>query len=148
MPLYEYQCDVCEHRFERIQKFSDPLVDTCPKCGGVVHKLQSSPAFQFKGSGFYITDYAKKDEGSAKAEDVKAEKAEKAEKADKSEKADKTEKADKSEKAVKSETAATSERADKRDTPTKADKSSSSSDSASSTSTGTTSTPPSSTKSS
>src|SRR4026207_571272 len=61
MPLYEYKCDACGHSFEKIQKFSDPLVDTCPVCGGVVHKLMSSPAIQFKGSGFYITDYAKKD---------------------------------------------------------------------------------------
>ena len=61
MPLYEYLCDACGHRFERIQKFSDPLVAVCPKCGGAVHKLMSSPAIQFKGSGFYITDYAKKD---------------------------------------------------------------------------------------
>ena len=60
MPLYEYQCDACSHRFERIQKFSDPHVDTCPKCGGAVRKLLSSPAIQFKGSGWYITDYAKK----------------------------------------------------------------------------------------
>jgi putative FmdB family regulatory protein len=59
MPLYEYQCDACQHRFERIQKFSDPLVDTCPACGGPVHKLLSSPAIQFKGSGWYITDYAR-----------------------------------------------------------------------------------------
>lgn len=61
MPLYEYECDSCGHRFEKIQKFSDPLVDTCPKCGKSVHKLMSSPAIQFKGSGFYITDYAKKE---------------------------------------------------------------------------------------
>ena len=61
MPLYEYLCDACGHRFEKIQKFSDPLVAVCPKCGGAVHKLMSSPAIQFKGSGFYITDYAKKD---------------------------------------------------------------------------------------
>ena len=60
MPLYEYECDACAHRFERIQKFSDPLVDVCPKCGGTVRKLLSSPAIQFKGSGWYITDYAKK----------------------------------------------------------------------------------------
>ena len=60
MPLYEYECDSCAHRFERIQKFSDPLVDVCPKCGGVVRKLISSPAIQFKGSGWYITDYAKR----------------------------------------------------------------------------------------
>jgi putative FmdB family regulatory protein len=61
MPLYEYQCDACGHRFEAIRKFSDPPIETCPTCGSVVHKLQSAPAFQFKGSGWYITDYAKKD---------------------------------------------------------------------------------------
>jgi putative FmdB family regulatory protein len=69
MPLYEYQCDACGHRFEKIQKFSDALETTCPKCGGVVHKLMSSPAIQFKGSGFYITDYAKKDYVSASKAD-------------------------------------------------------------------------------
>lgn len=61
MPLYEYQCDSCNNRFERIQKFSDPPIETCPVCGkGPVRKLLSSPAIQFKGSGWYITDYAKK----------------------------------------------------------------------------------------
>jgi len=65
MPLYEYECDSCGHRFEVIQKFSDALVDTCPKCGSKVHKLMSSPAIQFKGSGFYINDYAKKDSNAA-----------------------------------------------------------------------------------
>ena len=59
MPLYEYECEACSSRFEKIQKFSDPLEDTCPKCGGHVHKLMSSPAIQFKGTGWYITDYAK-----------------------------------------------------------------------------------------
>src|SRR3954447_20807594 len=61
MPLYEYECDACGKRFERIQKYSDPLADTCAHCGkGPVRKLLSSPAIKFKGSGFYITDYAKK----------------------------------------------------------------------------------------
>jgi putative FmdB family regulatory protein len=60
MPLYEYECVTNGHRFERIQKFSDPLVDACPTCGSEVRKLLSSPAIQFKGSGWYITDYAKK----------------------------------------------------------------------------------------
>jgi putative FmdB family regulatory protein len=61
MPLYEYQCEACGHRFEKIQKFSDPLVEECPNCGQKqVHKLVSSPAIQFKGTGWYITDYAKK----------------------------------------------------------------------------------------
>ena len=60
MPLYEYKCESCEHRFERIRKFSDPPLESCPQCAGPVKKLLSSPAIQFKGSGFYITDYAKK----------------------------------------------------------------------------------------
>lgn len=61
MPLYEYQCEACQKRFEKIQKFSDPQIEVCPNCGkGPVRKLLSSPAIQFKGSGFYITDYAKK----------------------------------------------------------------------------------------
>lgn len=69
MPLYEYECDACGHRFEVIQKFSDPLADACPKCGGTVHKLMSSPAFHLKGTGWYATDYAKKDSGApAKAD--------------------------------------------------------------------------------
>ncbi len=59
MPLYEYQCDECDHRFEVIQKFSDAPVETCPKCGAPVKKLLSSPAIQFKGSGWYVTDYAR-----------------------------------------------------------------------------------------
>jgi len=61
MPLYEYQCDACGRRFEKIQKFSDAPLEVCALCGkGPVHKLLSSPAIQFKGSGWYITDYAKK----------------------------------------------------------------------------------------
>jgi putative FmdB family regulatory protein len=61
MPLYEYECEACGTRFEKIQKFSDPPIDVCEKCGkGPVNKLLSSPAIQFKGSGWYITDYAKK----------------------------------------------------------------------------------------
>lgn len=61
MPLYEYLCKVCHHRFEKIQKFSDPLVTECPECGeDEVEKVISAPAVQFKGSGWYVTDYAKK----------------------------------------------------------------------------------------
>ena len=63
MPLYEYQCEKCEHRFEIIQKFSDAPVSNCPKCDGAVTKLPSSPAIQFKGTGWYITDYARKPRG-------------------------------------------------------------------------------------
>ena len=61
MPLYEYECDACSRRFEVIQKFSDPPVDVCKECGkGPVRRLLSSPAIQFKGSGWYVTDYAQK----------------------------------------------------------------------------------------
>lgn len=60
MPLYEYECKKCHHRFERIQKFSDPHVKKCPDCGGPVEQVVSAPAVQFKGSGWYVTDYAKK----------------------------------------------------------------------------------------
>jgi putative FmdB family regulatory protein len=61
MPLYEYRCEACEHRFEVIQKYSDSPIAVCPVCGkGPVEKLLSSPAIQFKGTGWYITDYARK----------------------------------------------------------------------------------------
>ena len=69
MPLYEYECRACGNRFEQIQKFSDPPVEKCPVCGAPrVRKLMSSPAIQFKGSGWYITDYAKKDQPAAKGD--------------------------------------------------------------------------------
>jgi putative FmdB family regulatory protein len=60
MPLYEYQCESCGGRFEVIQRFSDPPVEVCQTCGGHVRKLLSAPAIQFKGSGWYVTDYARK----------------------------------------------------------------------------------------
>jgi len=60
MPLYEYECEKCGHRFEKIQKFSDKMIKKCPECGGRVEQMISSPAFQFKGSGWYVTDYANK----------------------------------------------------------------------------------------
>src|SRR5438874_11461057 len=64
MPLYEYECKKCHHRFERIQKFSDPHVKKCPECGGAIEQVLSAPAVQFKGTGWYVTDYAR---GSSKA---------------------------------------------------------------------------------
>lgn len=60
MPLYEYECQKCGHRFEKIQKFSDKPITKCPQCGGKVEQLISPPAVQFKGSGWYVTDYARK----------------------------------------------------------------------------------------
>ena len=77
MPLYEYACEACGNRFERIQKFSDPHVELCPNCGELkVRKLLSSPAIQFKGSGFYINDYARK--GAGNPEGAKTDEAPKA----------------------------------------------------------------------
>jgi putative FmdB family regulatory protein len=68
VPLYEYECKRCHHRFERIQKFSDPLVKKCPKCKtGRVEKLISAPAVQFKGTGWYVTDYGGKKGGGEKS---------------------------------------------------------------------------------
>jgi putative FmdB family regulatory protein len=67
MPIYEYRCTKCGHRFESIQKVSDPPLTKCEKCKGKVERLISSPAIQFKGSGWYITDYARK--GSSGASD-------------------------------------------------------------------------------
>ena len=60
MPLYEYRCKKCHHTFEKIQQFSDRPVKKCPQCGGPVERLLSAPAVQFKGSGWYVTDYAHK----------------------------------------------------------------------------------------
>jgi putative FmdB family regulatory protein len=60
MPLYEYECGGCGKRFELIQKFSDPPGATCVACGGGARRLLSAPAIQFKGTGWYVTDYARK----------------------------------------------------------------------------------------
>lgn len=59
MPLYEYRCAQCGKVFEIIQKFSDAPLETHEECGGKVERLISAPSFQFKGSGWYVTDYAK-----------------------------------------------------------------------------------------
>jgi putative FmdB family regulatory protein len=65
MPNYEYLCKKCGHRFEEIRKFSDKHPKKCPECGGVLEQVISAPAVQFKGSGWYVTDYAKKGSSSA-----------------------------------------------------------------------------------
>ena len=130
MPLYEYLCDACGHRFELIKKYSDPPLEICPKCGGAVHKLQSAPAFQFKGTGWYVTDYGKKDQSPAAKEDssskdasetkdsAKSEQSAKNDKSDKGEKTEKSGKGDRSgknEKSAKSEKTETSEKREKRE---------------------------------
>ena len=108
MPLFEYECSKCGHRFEKIHKFSDRSIKTCPKCGGKVARLPSAPAIQFKGSGWYITDYARKgqsggEEKSSKPGDEKSsnaaeEKSSKAEKSTKEEKSSKEQKISKTSK--------------------------------------------------
>jgi len=98
MPLYEYECFLCGNRFERLQRFSADPVDECPECGGAVRRLLGVPALQFKGSGFYITDYGKGNGNGANRD--KAEKQEKKEKAEsKSESTTPTPKKEKSDKS-------------------------------------------------
>jgi putative FmdB family regulatory protein len=60
VPLYEYQCKKCKHKFEKIQKFSDRAIRKCPECGGPLEKIQHAPNVQFKGTGWYVTDYGGK----------------------------------------------------------------------------------------
>jgi putative FmdB family regulatory protein len=104
MPLYEYQCKKCHHRFEKIQKFSDAHLKKCPECGGPLEQLISAPAVQFKGSGWYVTDYAKKS-GSSSSDGESA-------KADSSAKKDDKESKPKAE--AKSETKSETKKAEKR----------------------------------
>lgn len=72
MPIYEFQCKKCKHRFEKIQSFSARMPKKCPECGGPLEQLQHAPAIHFKGAGWYVTDYAKKD-GGGKSETASAE---------------------------------------------------------------------------
>jgi len=71
VPLYEYQCKSCHTTLERIQKFSDPPLTLCPHCGGELEQLLSAPAVQFKGAGWYVTDYARKGSGKGASQDGK-----------------------------------------------------------------------------
>src|SRR5262245_6990634 len=88
VPLYEYQCRKCKHRFEELQKLSDPPLRRCPRCRtGRLEKLISAPAVQFKGTGWYVTDYAGKGKPESAEKGDKPEPVEKADKADKPAKA-------------------------------------------------------------
>jgi putative FmdB family regulatory protein len=104
MPLYEYECKKCHHRFERIVKYSDPLMKKCPDCGGVVEQTVTAPAVQFKGSGWYVTDYAKKSSAPASSSNSNGDSGSKDESASKQEeKSSKSSEKSKSEKSEKSE---------------------------------------------
>lgn len=65
MPIYEYECEKCQKRYEVLQRLSDPPMETCSNCSGKVHKMVSASGLVFKGSGWYITDYAKKNGSSS-----------------------------------------------------------------------------------
>ena len=85
MPLYEYQCLKCGKKTEKIESVSGPHLKKCPHCGGKVERLQSAPAIQFKGSGWYVTDYAGKSSAreSGSSDSSSSEKPEKSDKQDK-----------------------------------------------------------------
>lgn len=112
MPLFEYECTKCRHRFERIVKFSERDDLGCPECDSLVERLVHAPAIQFKGAGWYVTDYAEKGKQNKKAAKAEAdanqpESSTKADSASKSDKAGKTEssspsKSDENVKATKS----------------------------------------------
>jgi putative FmdB family regulatory protein len=82
LPLYEYRCLKCKRHVEKIEKVSGPHLKKCPHCGGSVETVLTAPAIQFKGSGWYVTDYAKKSSGGDAAKPDKTEKSEKQEKSD------------------------------------------------------------------
>jgi putative FmdB family regulatory protein len=115
MPLYEYECKKCHHRFERIVKYSDRPMKKCPDCGGPVEQTITAPSVQFKGSGWYVTDYAKKSSTAASSSNgdssSKEESASKKESASKEESASKKEeKSSKSSEKSKSETSKKTEK--------------------------------------
>jgi putative FmdB family regulatory protein len=89
MPIYEYACQKCGSQIEVMQKISDAPLKKCPKCRGKLEKMISRASFQLKGSGWYVTDYAKKAENTTGATTEKSEKTDKAEKTDKVDKKEK-----------------------------------------------------------
>ena len=108
MPIYEYKCLDCEAHVEKMQKVSDEPLKTCEVCGGNLEKQWSLSGIQFKGAGWYVTDYSNKlkDTSSDKSEkSEKSEKSDKSGKPDKSDKSEKTEKTSASESTAKNETA-------------------------------------------
>lgn len=94
MPLYEYECFLCRYRFERIQKATDSHLAKCPSCGGEVRRLLGVPALQFKGSGWYVTDYGKGNGGRPTKSDGDSGESKPAPKKDKEVKKEKANKAD------------------------------------------------------
>ena len=94
MPLYEYACLKCKRHTDKIENVNGPHLKKCPHCGGKVESVITAPSIQFKGSGWYVTDYGRKTSGGDGAKSEKGEKSEKTEKSEKSEKSEKLEKSD------------------------------------------------------
>lgn len=94
MPLYEYRCLKCDRHTDKIENLNGPHLKKCPHCGGKVESVITAPAIQFKGTGWYVTDYGKKTSGGDSAKSERNERSEKSEKAEKAEKAEKSEKSD------------------------------------------------------
>lgn len=85
MPLYEYRCLKCNRHTEKIENLNGPHLKKCPHCGGKIESVITAPAIQFKGTGWYVTDYGRKTSGGDAAKSEKGEKSEKSEKSDKPE---------------------------------------------------------------
>jgi putative FmdB family regulatory protein len=96
LPLYEYRCLKCKRHTEKIENLNGPYLKKCPHCGGKMESVLTAPAIQFKGSGWYVTDYGRKTSGGDASKSEQSEKSEKSEKSDKSEKSEKSEKSSKS----------------------------------------------------
>ena len=94
MPLYEYRCLKCDRHTDKIENLNGPKLKKCPHCGGKVESVITAPAIQFKGSGWYVTDYGRKTSGGDGSKSDKSEKSEKSEQSDKSEKSDKSSSSD------------------------------------------------------
>jgi putative FmdB family regulatory protein len=97
LPLYEYRCLKCKRHTDKIENMNGPHLKKCPHCGGKVESVITAPAIQFKGTGWYVTDYGRKTAGGDSAKQEKAEQSEKSEKSEKSDKYEKSEKSEKSE---------------------------------------------------
>jgi putative FmdB family regulatory protein len=94
LPLYEYRCLKCKRHTDKIENLNGPKLKKCPHCGGKVESVLTAPAIQFKGSGWYVTDYGRKTSGGDASKSENSEKSEKTEKSDKPEKAEKPSKSD------------------------------------------------------
>jgi putative FmdB family regulatory protein len=117
MPIYEYVCGKCRRKTEVIQRVGERKLKVCPHCGGKLTKAFSAPAIQFKGSGFYITDYARASQEGFKSSpgtDSKSEASDKSERTERSEKAEKAEKTEKAEKGEKKDKSAKPEKKEKK----------------------------------